>query len=75
MSKNGGDKSKKVAKKSSGLGRQRRANKELRKLKSNARRWKRYNDEAGTKAWDMSGISKRMKQLESIVAMGSTTRV
>lgn len=76
MSKKGGTKTTKVSKKNSGLSKSRRANKELRKVRSKLRRWTRYNKEMHLgHAWDTSGLEKRAKQLESIISQGSTTVV
>lgn len=64
---------KKNFKQSSGLSRQRRARQELRKLATKVKRWQRYNTEQHlSRSWDTSGLEKRMKQLESLMAMGRT---
>ena len=64
---------KKNFKQSSGLSRQRRARQELRKLATKVRRWKRYNAEQHlSRSWNTSGLEKRIKQLESLVAQGRT---
>jgi hypothetical protein len=64
---------KKNFKQSSGLSRQRKANQALRKLQSKVKRWNRYNTEQHlSRKWDTSGLERKAKQLESVIAKGRT---
>ena len=64
---------KKNFKQSSGLSRKRKASQALHKLQSKVKRWNRYNAEQHlSRKWDTSGIERKMKQLESVIAMGRT---
>ena len=90
MAKGGGKKRARKHRVSSGLGRMRRARKELRRVKMKIARWKR-NQTDNTKVstwrkfqnprkrsrhngWDTTGLEKRVKQLEAVIKKGKTNR-
>lgn len=69
------------SRKSSGMRRSRRANRERRELEIKKKRWERYAKEVeagerkGSAArWSTSGIERRLNQLREIVKKGSSTK-
>jgi len=78
----GKHKTQRTSRKSQGMRRANRANRELKKIESKIRRWDRYKSEIASgkregnpARWDTSGLKKRVQHLEGIVIKGSTTRV